>query len=273
MVSRSKTGGFIESDTRNLAGWEAASLAIELVRERQSSTNAKFVGGVHIAEKLKKAIRKFIKSDAIAQAICDSRNYLEAAERLIYRFEELCRRRQVNISSMECRQYAYRRLLIDLHLNTSCTGTSPKKMVTVTLLNSELVQDLFTDKNLSKILAACPSFIDILAERNPSDLRKALNTAEERTKAVLKNPEFSLFWPWPGVVRRIVLQRGNTYEQYLRELQHRITELKNRFPGLERRPSLAIDTLTRFGEKRAEDNIIKLLGLGKNGKSNGRAFE
>ncbi len=247
--------------THNRASdWEGAAFLIDLARERQRHTQFKFVSGVHLPDKLKFDIRKFIRKDPIGKVICTDKVSLAAAERLILRFEELCRRRDITILSQSSRKYSYRLLLIDLHINSETTGISPKKLVTTTLLNSELICSLFEDKSLNKFLSTSPSFIEILTSRNPADLRGTLEIANLRTQSILKDPKFKLFSAWPAVVRRIVLLRGNTYKEYLSNLQKLIeSELKKHGASIKGKEAIAIDAFTKFCPERAKLEILKKL--------------
>lgn len=131
----------------------------------------KFVGAVQeLSEKQSQTLATFLlrDSECIVGNEMDPR-FRGACERLLSRYLELARRRNMTIHPAENCVPVFHELAKELRLNCVAFKLSPDKLVTTTLLSEKSLRELSQDATLAPFLSRFRGLVDRAVASNPAD--------------------------------------------------------------------------------------------------------
>lgn len=180
---------------------KGAEVLIESLRDAQRLSGKSAQGCSHLSRERLELISEFVENDPILRAVgAGNADLRTAIERLLERFEELCRRRDIAIQTETARKWAYRILAVELMVNAQVCEMEPGEVLSATLLNSKLVSDIFSQKEFPALDDA-PSLIRDAIRHRPGRERAWLSdilVAEERLQ---HHPAFCTLSDSPWVFR------------------------------------------------------------------------
>ncbi len=132
---------------------------------------SKFVGAVkELSERQSQTLEGFISnsSECIAGAQMDSR-FRDACDRMLRRYLELARRRQMTIDPPEHCIPVFQELTKELRLNCATLKLSPNKLVTATLLSEKPLIELSQNRELAPFLSRFRGLVERAVTSNSAD--------------------------------------------------------------------------------------------------------
>jgi hypothetical protein len=205
----------------------AAAFADE-VRQIQSKSGKRFMGRNTLSSEIQYAIMKAASGSEIVAAVSEAGEGM-AVRNLLERFEEMCRRRKVNIDA-ELRPALVKILAGELLANHSALGGSVRKLIGVTVVQGAIGPGLIKE---FEHFRETPNVILKAAAGYPSDPRAFLRKAADTVDTLATEREFERFRETPSVFTTAAVDYPNDPRAFLRKVGGHIDALASE-PEFER---------------------------------------
>lgn len=261
------------SSSRQLSRPEDVHQHLTALRRSQREVG-KFVGAVQdLSEQHTQILAKFLasNSECIAGSEMNPR-FRDACERLLTRYLELARRRNMTIHPPENCIPVFHELAKELRLNCVAFKLSPDKLATTTLLSEKALRELSQDPILVQFLSRFRGLIDRAVESNPADPHGYLHDLHFRFSTCAEHETRHQSLPLTGNTLLFLAKTLRNLDPLVRLALFR-AELKSLLETTEFQPLLGIfatdsarsrfieRVLTRFKEEDCRPYLRKTLKL------------
>ena len=208
------------SDDVLLTQLQRAAVFADEVRQIQSKSGKKFTGGNYLSSESQYAITKAATESAIVAGMSKAGDGT-AARDLFERFEEMCRRRKLNIEA-DLRAALVKILAGELLANHSALGGSATRLISVTVLQGAIGPDL--TKEFERFRET-PWVLATAAVSYPSDPRVFLRKVASTIDTLTTEPKFERFRKTPGVIAQAAVNFPTDPRAFLRKVASTIDTL------------------------------------------------
>jgi hypothetical protein len=208
------------SDEVLLTQLQRASVFADHARHIQSRSGKKFTGGTYLSPESQYAITKAAAESAIAVGISKAGQGM-AVRDLFDRFEEMCRRRKLDIEA-ELRPALVGILAGELLTNHSALGGSAARLISVTVLQGAIGPAL--TKEFERFRET-PWVFTTAAVSYPSDPRAFLRKAARAVDTLTMEPEFERFRETQGVIANAAVNYPTDPRAFLRKASSTVDRL------------------------------------------------
>lgn len=131
-------------DDVEISRLELAAAFMRAVRQEQAGAYTKFRGRTRISGEQKQAITKAVDSSAVVAAVKESMQADLPVNALAERFEEMCRRREAEMTE-GLRRSMVKLLAAELWVNHTILGAEPERLLSATVQHGAVAPELLKD--------------------------------------------------------------------------------------------------------------------------------
>lgn len=242
--------------SKQLSTFQNASIVVERAKDAQLEAGSPRVSGAYwISEERLSLITQQLETDPLLQAAGANTDANGGIIRtLLERFEEMCRRREVELPSDTSIESVYRLLALELLANASQLEVEESRLISCTIGSSPAAYLALEEEEFAS-LRDSPYIFRVAATKTPWTFRERLSWIVKEQETILREDEFKSYRKLRWLVTRAVVSSPSSSRQYLRDVEADVESIlgDRKFKALRKTPGRvrAVVAINRTNPKEA----------------------